>query len=84
MVHVKKCPCENGRGKPSTEFFDNGKPQIYCMGLGWVDDYNDEPLECCKNCADWVNGEQCEKDFEMLKRWKVETLEKEKHLKEQK
>lgn len=77
MVHVKKCPCENGRGKPSTEFFDNGKPQIYCYG--WFDNYNDEPLECCKKCADWVNSEQCEKDFdEMLKR------RKEKHIKEQK
>lgn len=46
MVNVKKCPCEHGRGKPTTEFYDNGKPQIYCMG--WVNNYNDEPLECCK------------------------------------
>lgn len=76
MVHVKKCPCENGRSKPTTEFYDNGKPQIYCRG--WIDCYNDEPLDCCKNCADWAYGEQCEKDFdERLKRWK------DKHLKEQ-
>lgn len=61
MVHVKKCPLKNGRGNPTTEFYDNGKPQIYCYG--WVDCYNDEPLEECKKCADWAYGEQCEKDF---------------------
>lgn len=65
MVHVRKCPCKNGRGKPTTEFYIDGKPQIYCMG--WIDLHYDEPLECCKNCKDWVNGEQCELDFEYRK-----------------
>lgn len=68
MVHVKKCPLKK-RGKPTTEFCDNGKPQIYCNG--WIDCYNDEPLEECRKCADWVNGEQCQRDFdERLKHWK--------------
>ena len=67
MVHVKKCPCKNGRGKPTTEFYKDDKPQIYCYG--WIDLYNDEPLECCKNCDDWVYGEQCQIDFiEMLEK----------------
>lgn len=60
MVHVKKCPCKNGRGRPTTEFYKDGKPQIYCYG--WIDLYNDEPLDVCKNCKDWVHGEQCEYD----------------------
>lgn len=63
MVHVRKCPCKRGRSKPTTEFYNHGKPQIYCMG--WVDLYNDEPLDDCKNCADWTYGEQAEKDFEI-------------------
>lgn len=66
MVHVKKCPCENGRGRPTTEFHINGKPQIYCYG--WIDRRTDEPVEVCRNCLDYVNGEQCEIDFENYKR----------------
>lgn len=67
MVHVKKCPLTiknktHPRGKATTEFYHDGKPQIYCEGF--VDCYNDEPLEECKHCADWVYGGQCEKDFE--------------------
>lgn len=59
MVHTK---CSFGkRGKPSTEFYINGKPQIYCYG--WIDQMNDEPLDECRICPDWVCGEQCEKDF---------------------
>ena len=61
MVHVKKCPCEYGRGNSTTEFYKNGKPQIYCYG--WEDRMTDEPLEICKNCNDWVNSEQCQIDF---------------------
>lgn len=66
MVHVKKCPCKNGRGRPTTEFHINGKPQIYCYG--WIDRMTDEPLEVCRNCLDYVNGEQCEIDFENYKK----------------
>ena len=61
MVHVKKCPCEYGRGKPTTEFHVNGRPMIYCMG--WIDMRTDEPLKICKVCSDWYMGKQIEKDF---------------------
>ena len=60
MVHVKKCPLEK-RGKPTTEFYVNGKPQVYCEG--WLDSLTDEPLEECKQCLDYVNGKQCDIDF---------------------
>lgn len=60
MIHTI-CKCECGRGKPTTEFYIDGKPQIYCYG--WEDGMTDEPLEICKNCPDWVYGEQCEIDF---------------------
>lgn len=70
MVHIKKCPNPNGRDKPSTEFYIDGKPQIYCYG--WKDAMTDEPLPECKKCKDWVYGEQCEKDFQNArKRGKV-------------
>lgn len=62
MVHVRKCPCEYGRGRSTTEFYKKGKPQIYCYG--WNDARNDEPIEVCKNCKDFVYGEQLEYDFE--------------------
>ena len=62
MVHVRKCTCEYGRSRPTTEFYKNGKPQIYC--LGWQDPMTDEPLEVCRNCKDFFGGEQCEYDFE--------------------
>lgn len=65
MVHVKKCPCEYGRAKPTTEFCINEKPQIYCMG--WTLDEEGLPgnaLDCCYQCKDWVYGEQFEKDWE--------------------
>ena len=62
MVHVRKCPCEYGRGRPTTEFYKNGKPQIYCHG--WIDQRNDEPMKICINCKDFAGGEQCEYDYE--------------------
>lgn len=60
MVHVKKCPYGK-RGYPSTEFYIDGKPQVYCYG--WEDAMTDEPLDICRNCADWNRGEQCDRDF---------------------
>jgi len=60
MVHVKKCPYGN-RSKAETEFYKDGKPQIYCCG--WIDPMTDEPFKVCQNCKDWASGEQCEKDF---------------------
>ncbi len=65
MVHVSKCPYGK-RGRPTTEFYIDGKPQIYCYG--WEDKMTDEALLICKNCKDWVRGEQCELDFEKHKK----------------
>ncbi len=69
MVHVRKCPLGK-RGRPTTEFHIDGKPQIYCYG--WEDKMNDEPLEECLNCADFVRGEQCELDYELYIKQKGE------------
>lgn len=60
MVHVPKCPF-NVRGIPTTEFYADGKPQIYCFG--YIDSETDEYLEECKKCLDWVYGEQCQNDY---------------------
>lgn len=72
MVHVRKCPCEYGRGKPTTEFYKiidgERKPQIYCNG--WHDARTDDALQCCLDCADFVYGEQCEKDFQEYRKGK--------------
>lgn len=65
MVHVRKCPCQYGRGKPETDFYIDGKPQIYCMG--WIDRMTDEPLEVCRDCEDYIYGEQAIIDFEKAK-----------------
>lgn len=64
MVHTT-CKHKEGRGRPTTEFYKNGKPQVYCYG--WYDKRTDETLEVCRNCPDWVHGEQCEKDWEEAK-----------------
>ena len=61
MVHVKKCPYGK-RGRPSTEFYKNGKPQIYCMG--WMDCMTESPIEECRHCKDFVMGTQIELDIE--------------------
>ncbi len=60
MVHTK-CSYEKGRGRPTTEFYLFGRPQIYCMG--WIDPMNDEPISVCKKCPDFVAGQQCAIDF---------------------
>ena len=65
MVHVKKWSCEYGRGVPTTEFYIDGKPQIYCRG--WVDKMNDEPLVVCKLCLYFADSEQPQKDLEAAK-----------------
>lgn len=49
------------KGKPTIEFYKNGKPQYYCYG--YEDKRYDEPLEVCQECPKWVHGEQVEKDF---------------------
>lgn len=62
MVHVKKCPLGK-RGRPSTEFCKDGKPQIYCYG--WVDQMTDEALDGCKRCLDWAYGDQVSRDLQL-------------------
>lgn len=59
MVHTK-CILKK-RGRPYTDFYINGKPQIYCMG--WIDMMTDEPLPECRSCPDWIEGEQNEIDY---------------------
>lgn len=62
MVHVKKCPLGK-RGRPSTEFYLNGKPQIYCYG--WIDKMTDEPIDECRKCLDHVKN--AENDLNQLR-----------------
>ena len=74
---MEKCPLvrkgiTRRKGKPSIEFYKDGKPQYYCYG--YKDSMTDEPHEACKKCKKWVNGEQCEKDYEeeLARRKKVQ------------
>lgn len=53
------------KGKPTLEFYRNGKPQYYCYG--YLDMHYEEPFPECKECPKWVEGEQCEKDYEEAK-----------------
>ena len=65
MVHVKKCPYGK-RGRPSTEFYIEGKPQIYCYG--WIDRMNDELIPECKACADHVDKAYADLKKDIAKR----------------
>ena len=60
MVHTK-CRNPKGRGRPSTEFYVLGRPQIYCRG--WIDRMTDEPLSVCRRCPDFTGNEQLEQDM---------------------
>ena len=53
------------KGKPSIEFYKNGKPQYYCMG--YMDLRTDEAYPECRECTRWYLGEQSEKDYEEAK-----------------
>ena len=53
------------RGKPTIEWYEDGKPQYYCMG--YKDSSTEEPLKSCKNCQDFISGTQIEIDFEKFK-----------------
>ena len=44
------------RGRPSHEWNDGEKDQIYC--LGWVDRMTDDPLSECLACPDFVDKAQ--------------------------
>ena len=64
-IAVKKEEGITIRGKPTIEWYDNGKPQYYCMG--YKDSSTEEPLNTCKNCIDFVHGSQIEIDFKKFK-----------------
>lgn len=73
MVHCyceaarsKEYPDIDKRGDADVEFFKNGEPQVYCRG--YYDLRTDETLDVCKNCPDFVLGEQCQKDWEEAKK----------------
>nr|DAY83256.1 MAG TPA: His-Me finger endonuclease beta4-alpha2 domain [Caudoviricetes sp.] len=44
------------RGKPSIEWYKNGKPQYYCCG--YIDARTDEALPECKECRQHVDKAQ--------------------------
>ena len=55
---------ENGkaskRGRPSIEWYKDGKPQYYCCG--YVDKMSDELLQECKVCRSHVSKAQDDLD----------------------
>ena len=54
VCQAKKTGIVTRRGKPTIEFYKDGKPQYYCYG--YKDMRTDEPLEVCQKCADFVNN----------------------------
>lgn len=59
ICQAKKTGRVKHRGKPTIEWYKDGKPQYYCYG--YMDRMTEEPLEVCQNCADFVNN--IEEDF---------------------
>ena len=53
------------KGKPTIEFYKNGKPQYYCRG--YMDLRTEMVYEECTECKQWCLGEQSEKDYEEAK-----------------
>lgn len=49
------------KGKPSIEFYIDGKPQYYCYGYCYDGSSNDV-LESCKNCKKHVDNAQDDLD----------------------
>ena len=54
------------KGKPSIEFYIEGKPQYYCYG--YIDNMTDEVLKDCKECDKHVDKAQ--EDLERYNRSK--------------
>lgn len=66
MVY-KDCPLglkteQRSRGC-TTEFYIDGKPQIYCYGR----ETDGGTMRECVTCPNWYLGEQCEEDFQKAK-----------------
>ncbi len=57
---AKKQQIVPDRGKPSIEWYKDGKPQYYCYGYG--DAMTDELLEICRECKDNVGKAQADLD----------------------
>lgn len=55
------------KGKPSIEFYIEGKPQYYCYG--YVDNMTDEIIDECKRCPKHVDKAQ--EDLENYNRRKI-------------
>ena len=63
ICQAKKTGQVKYRGKPTIEWYKDGKPQYYCYG--YRDAMTEEPLEVCKNCADFVD--RAEEDLQRFK-----------------
>lgn len=59
------------RGKATIEWYDNGKPQYYCMG--YKDASTEQPLKTCKNCIEFVGGSKIEIDFKKFQEKKLQS-----------
>lgn len=60
MVHTR-CKFGKDKGRTTTEFYIDGKPQTYCFGI--IDGANDDYLKECVTCPEWVYGEQSDEDY---------------------
>lgn len=63
ICQAKKTGRVKHRGKPTIEWYKDGKPQYYCYGYRNV--MTEEFLEVCKNCADFVD--RAEEDLKGLR-----------------
>lgn len=61
MVHVKCVFGKGNKGRTTTEFYIDGKPQTYCFGI--IDMATDDYLPECVACPEWVYGEQSDEDY---------------------
>ena len=64
MVHTFCKLGKNNRGCLTTEFYIDGKPQVYCYGRTDLKNWKIVARAECKSCPNWVYGEQCGKDFQ--------------------
>lgn len=53
ICQAKKTGRVKHRGKPTIEWYIDGKPQYYCYG--YYDKATDMPLDVCQKCADFVD-----------------------------
>lgn len=63
MSELKPCPFKK-KGKPSIEWYKDGKPQYYCMG--YIDKMTDDFYADCYVCKKFVGRAQ--EDLEVWNR----------------